>query len=171
MSRRTRISVAVVSIVALLGAVASLLLGVGENPELGAYRLCVNVEAYADETIVLLEGSRFKYWASSDVFIEGVPSYPIEGRYAVQGSTLRLFGPRIAEGDSAEPNSNEVVRTWSTLNGVRVLWRNDGLQEYKKSGWIRPYSVLIYAGPYTDDRQLPSRQRYELLGATFTDKW
>jgi len=96
----------------------------------GVYQLCNEVSGFSGETLEL-KGGRFRYWFYTDVVTSGGPTYPVSGSYYVWGDTLVLAHPSIDN------------RTIAVLNGVNVLWREDGLSLWKKERRVQPYAVLV----------------------------
>ena len=106
----------------------------------GVYVLCEEVSGYSGETLEVRDG-RFRYWFYSDVVTGDEPSYPLSGKYKVTGNTIVLDHKLI-------PSS---IRTIATLNGVKVLWRADGLGVWEKDKRIHPYAVLVWTGDAVGD--------------------
>lgn len=98
----------------------------------GEYTMCSDVAGYSGETLKLQNG-RFQYWFYSDVVGGDEPQYPLSGTYRVKRDQLILDLPKI----------HRPVRTIDRVNGVPVLWREDGLKLWKAEGRIHPYAVLI----------------------------
>jgi len=103
----------------------------------GVYVLCEEVKGFSGETLELKNG-KFRYWFYTDYIVVGdkQPQYPLKGAYSVEGNTLVLNNKEI----------HSPQRTLDIINGVRVLWRDDGLKAWKKDRILHPYGVLIYAG-------------------------
>lgn len=106
----------------------------------GLYLMCREVQGFSGETIELKDG-KFRYWFYSDVVTGDEPTYPLTGTYAVSGNVLTLNHPRISD-----PR-----RTFAVVNGVRVLWRDDGLKLWDKEERLHPYAVLLRADGETGD--------------------
>jgi len=98
----------------------------------GIYMLCREVEGYSGETLELKDG-KFRYWFYSDVVTDKEPKYPLEGTYTVKGDSITLTHP-----DLYSP-----TRTLAVVNGVSVVWRDDGLKLYKEKQRLHPYAVLL----------------------------
>ena len=113
----------------------TLLNGCGEPfapPVDGVYSLCEEVSGFSGEILELRNGT-FRYWFYSDVVTGHEPTYPLTGSYGLSGSTLTL-------GHSDIYSNN---RTLDVVNGVPVIWRNDGLAAWTKDRKIHAYAVLI----------------------------
>jgi hypothetical protein len=108
----------------------------------GTYQLCEEVTGYSGEKLELKDG-RFKYWFYSDVRTGEEPTYPLSGTYTIEGTTLKLNHAKIWNSE----------RTFDKINGVDVIWREDGLAHWKTSKRIHPYAVLIRS---TDSDRRPS---------------
>ncbi len=98
----------------------------------GVYTLCEEVQGYSGETLELKDG-KFRYWFYSDVATGDEPKYPLTGTYTVNGSSVKLDHPQIRRDE----------RVLATVNGVRVLWRADGLKAWEKDQRLHPYAILI----------------------------
>src|SRR4051812_47199509 len=98
----------------------------------GVFTMCEEVQGYSGETVVLKDG-KFRYWFHSDVSAGDEPSYPLQGPYRVSGSTVTLDHPQI----------HSPRRTIATINGVQVLWREDGLKLWEGERRLHPYAVLL----------------------------
>jgi len=108
----------------------------------GTYQLCNEVSGYSRERLELKDG-RFKYWFESDSKSGKEPTYPLSGTYTIDGNKLNLKHAKIHYCD----------RMIDKVNGIDVLWRDDGLALWKKDKRIHPYAVLIYS---TDSNKRPS---------------
>lgn len=109
------------------------LVGCGEQvaaPE-GVFTMCREVEGYSGETIEL-KGGTFRYWFYSDAGTDSA-TYPLTGSYCFSGSVLTLNHPSI----------HRPTRSYQVVNGVPVLWRDDGLALFQKEERFQPYAVLI----------------------------
>jgi len=84
-------------------------------------------------TVLELKGGHFRYWFYSDVSLPDSPKFPLTGKYDQQGDKLIL--------DNAQVNQSE----WflETVNGIPVLWRDDGLRHWRDEKKIYDYGVLI----------------------------
>jgi hypothetical protein len=111
----------------------------------GVYSMCIEVARHSGETIELKSG-KFRYWFYSDVRRSNEPEYPLEGNYRIKGSTLILDHERI----------HDKKRLIARVNGIPVLWRDDGLEVWVKSGEFHPYAILLYVGK---DANPPFEQR------------
>jgi hypothetical protein len=111
----------------------------------GVYQLGDEVFGFSGETLEL-RGGRFRYWFYTDVVTGREPTYPLSGSYSVWGDTLILHGPSI----------DDNRRTIAILNGVNVLWRDDGLSLWKKEKRVQPYAVLVQ-NPLPVQRDQPPR--------------
>jgi hypothetical protein len=118
----------------------------------GVYSLCEEVSGYSGE-VVELKGGKFRYWFTSDVRTGREPDYPLNGSYAIAGSTLTL--------DHKEIHSRD--RTIAVVNGTDVLWRDDGLKLWKKEQRIHPYAVLIRMPGATDGSKVNARPSIKTL--------
>jgi len=99
----------------------------------GVFTMCSEVRGFSGETVELKDG-KFRYWFYSDVSTGKDPTYPLTGTYTVNGTTLTLEHADIYAKD----------RTLAVVNGVRVLWRKDGLDLWQKEKRLHPYAVLIF---------------------------
>jgi hypothetical protein len=81
----------------------------------GVYKTCEEVSAFSGETLELREG-QFRYWFYSDVHTGKEPAYPLSGAFRIKGNTLVLEHPDVPDN----------VRQVDILNGVPILWRDDG---------------------------------------------
>jgi len=115
------------------------------TPWNGVYSLCEELGRKTAETIELKDG-RFRYWYWSSTPKEKIPRYPLSGWYTVQGHTLTLEHKEI----------DENVRTFDTLNGTKVLWRESGLRAWTGDGTLQPESVLLRAGDVPEKERDPS---------------
>jgi hypothetical protein len=84
-------------------------------------------------TVLELKGGRFRYWFYSDVRGPDEPKYPLTGPYAVRDGTLFLSHKYIGQQEWAPDG----------VNGVRVLWRPDGLRLWREKRQVYDYAVLI----------------------------
>ncbi len=98
----------------------------------GCYLTPIEVVEFHDERLRLGDGT-FRYWFRSDAVVEGGPTDPLEGRYSVAGDVVTLHHPEIHQGG----------RTFMLVNGVPVLWRQDGLRVWREHRRIHPYGVMI----------------------------
>lgn len=114
--------------------------------------MCREVAGYSGETVELKSG-KFRYWFYSDVIVKDRPKYPLEGDYRIEGSTLILDHARI----------HTKKRLIARVNGIPVLWRDDGLELWVKSGTFHPYAILLYVGENASspDKPRPSLQLLE----------
>ena len=115
----------------LAAVLLAVLAGCGENvavPE-GVYTMCREVAGFSGETIEL-KGGKFRYWFYSDA--GGGPSSR-SGAYSISGNQVKFDDASLAK----EP------RTFAIVNGVAVLWRDDGLKLWESEQRIHPYAVLI----------------------------
>lgn len=121
----------------------------------GIYGMCGEVAPFMGETIELSYG-RCRYWVYSDVKFGDEPAYPLVGTYTVANDRLllRLPGNRFAKLDS---------RTIGQVNGIRVLWRDDGLALWKEKREIHPYSVLLQVGTMMEAQNPFGRPSIERL--------
>jgi hypothetical protein len=111
------------------GVLAAVLFGCDGSPASpleGTYTMCRDVSGFSGETIEL-KGGRFRYWFYSDAG----PSHESSGYYQLAGNVLTFEDSTIE------------ARTSAVVNGVPVLWRDDGLSLWQKKGRIQPYAVLI----------------------------
>jgi hypothetical protein len=115
----------------MLAILACVLVGQDPAPS-GVYQMCNEVEGYSGETLELKDG-KVRYWFYSDVQGGKEPKYPLEGTYTVKGETITFEHP-----DFYAPK-----RTLAVVNGVSVVWRDDGLKLYKEKQRLQPYAVLI----------------------------
>ncbi len=118
----------------------------------GVYTMCEDVAGYSGETVELKAG-KFRYWFYSDVSSGKEPSYPLTGIYTVNGATLTL--------DHADIHSKD--RTLAVVNGVRVLWRKDGLELWQKEKRLHPYAVLLFLEGVKEGSARPKRPSLDLL--------
>lgn len=118
----------------------------------GVYSMCDEVSGYSGEVVELKDG-RFRYWFYSDVSTGREPEYPLSGAYRVAGDRLTLEHDRIFRKE----------RTIAVLNGVDVLWRDDGLELWKKDRRIHPYSILIRMPGLKDGSKVDGRPSLEIL--------
>lgn len=118
----------------------------------GVYTMCSEVSGYSGETVELKDG-KFRYWFYSDVSTGKEPAYPLTGTYTVNGTTLTL--------DHADIYSKD--RTLAVVNGMRVLWRKDGLDLWQKEKRLHPYAVLIYLDGVKEGSAHPKRPSLDLL--------
>lgn len=114
--------------------------------------MCDEVAGYSGETIELL-GGRFRYWFYSDVKTGAPPRYPLTGTYQHTGSEVVLSNAAI----------HRNRRTFATVNGVHVLWRDDGLRLWKSEKRVHPYAVLIRVGNAAVGDEMPERPTIKLL--------
>jgi len=98
----------------------------------GVYCTCSEIGGFSGTVLELRDG-KFRYWFYSDVMGLDEPRYPITGDYLVRGNRLVLGDKRIYE------------QNWfsDTVNGIRVLWRDDGRQVWREQHKIYDYAVLI----------------------------
>jgi len=119
----------------------------------GVYSMCDEVSGYSGEVVELKDG-KFRYWFYTDVSGGAEePKYPLTGDYRAVGDTVTLNHDKI--------HSKE--RTIAVVNGVDVLWRDDGLKLWKKEQRIHPYAILIRMPGMTDGSKVKSRPRLDLL--------
>lgn len=121
----------------------------------GVYHLCREVSGFSGETLELKEG-QFRHWFYSDVG-GGGSKYPTSGTYVIRGNKLILDAPGLR---------NE-QRTIGNLNGVNVLWREDGLNLWEKEKRIQPYAVLIQNPHSIEAGRAPAPPSVELI---YTDE-
>ncbi len=117
----------------------------------GVYTMCDEVRGYSGETVELQDG-KFRYWFYSDVVSADEPTYPLTGKYTLEGSTVTLNHPQIYRKE----------RVLAAVNGVRVLWREDGLRAWEKDKRLHPYAILIRVEGATSGEGVP-RPSLELL--------
>jgi hypothetical protein len=96
----------------------------------GVYTMCKDVSGYSSETIELSHG-KFRYWFYSDIPTGRV--FPIAGTFQVHEDTITLENSEITFPD----------RTRAVIDGHIVLFRKDGLDEWRLSRKILPYATLI----------------------------
>jgi len=118
----------------------------------GVYSMCEEVAGYSGEVVELKDG-KFRYWFTSDVSTGREPEYPLSGEYRVSGDTLTLVHDQIHRKD----------RTIAVVNGVDVLWRDDGLKLWKKEQRIHPYAILIRMPGKKDGSKVDARPSLEIL--------
>src|SRR5262245_22804499 len=84
-------------------------------------------------TVLELRDGKFRYWFYSDVAGPDEPHYPVIGKYSVDGEKVVLAGTLVGQS------------IWypDTVNGIRVLWRDDGLRVWRDQRKIYDYAVLI----------------------------
>lgn len=111
---------------------AILLCALPQQDPSGVYQMPREVQGFSGETLELKDG-KFRYWFYSDVEGGKEPKYPLEGTYTVQGDTITFEHP-----DFYSPK-----RTLAIVNGVAVVWREDGLKLYKEEQRLHPYAVLM----------------------------
>ena len=111
-----------------------LVLGVATAQEAvdGVYMMPIEVSGFSGETLELSHG-RFRYWFYSDVVTGNEPKYPLTGAYEVNSNSVFLLHSDI----------HATNRTLMTIQGHTVLWREDGLELWRKARRIHPYSILI----------------------------
>lgn len=110
----------------------------------GLYTLCAEVAGYTGETLELKNGN-FRYWFYSDVHVIGKKEikYPLTGKFKIDGKSLIL--------EHADIHSQ--TRTIDELNGVKVLWRDDGLELWKTEKRVHQYAVLIRVADEYDEKK------------------
>jgi hypothetical protein len=120
----------------------------------GVYTLPCESRGYMGETIELWNG-RFRYWFYSDVVMVDRPElrYPLTGRYAVEDGVLLLDHPQL----------QDFRRTLATVNGIRVLWREDGLALWRKEKSVHSYAVLMKVAKPDDADNEEKRPSVALL--------
>jgi hypothetical protein len=118
----------------------------------GVYTMCKEVRGFSGENLELKDG-KFRYWFYSDAKTGDEPEYPLSGSYTVDGSTLTLDNPKI----------HSPKRTFATVNGVRVLWRKDGLELWEKDKRLHPYAILLPVEGATEFSDRLERPSLELL--------
>ena len=118
----------------------------------GVYSMCEELAGYSGEVVELKDG-KFRYWFYSDVSTGREPKYPLIGEYRVSGDALTLAHEEI----------HSKVRTIAVVNGVDVLWRDDGLKLWKKDQRIHPYAILIRMPGLTDGSKVDARPSLDLL--------
>jgi hypothetical protein len=84
-------------------------------------------------TVLELRDGRFRYWFYSDVVGPNEPHLPVIGDYSMEGEKVVLRDNRV----------NPTIWNPDTVNGIRVLWRDDGLKVWRDQRKIYDYSVLI----------------------------
>jgi hypothetical protein len=115
----------------------------------GLYAMCQDVAGFSGEFLELKDG-KFRYWFYSDVVgVDDPPKYPLEGRYKIEGEKLTL--------DHKDVYSN--VRTLDELNGIKIVWREDGLKHWKATKSIHPYAVIIWTQAALKDDKLAELKR------------
>lgn len=119
----------------------------------GVYSLCSEVAGFSGETLELKDGT-FRYWFHSDVGVDGEPTYPLTGAYSISSDRLILDHPGIHKRE----------RTIAVVNGVDVLWREDGLDLWTREKRIHPYAVLIRLDGVTDGSNVGIGARPSLDG-------
>lgn len=119
----------------------------------GVYMLCSEVRGFSGEILELKDG-KFRYWFSSDVGVADSPKYPLTGKFSTFGSKLKLENKKVYS----------PVRTFGELNGIKIIWRDDGLDYWKKTKQIAAYSVLIRSSdaPF-DEKTFNDEQKYEAM--------
>jgi hypothetical protein len=118
----------------------------------GVYSMCDEVSGYSGEIVELKDG-KFRYWFYSDVLTGREPEYPLNGDYRISGTTLIL--------DHKQIHSKE--RSIAVVNGINVLWREDGLKLWEKEKRIHPYAVLLRMGGATDGSKVDARPSIKSL--------
>jgi hypothetical protein len=117
----------------------------------GVYKTCEEVSGFSGEILELKEG-RFRYWFYTDVITGREPAYPLSGTYRIKGNTLVLKHPDV-------PDNERLI---DILNGVHILWRDDGLAYWRKERQIQPYAVLIHI-PEARANDVSARPSVDLL--------
>lgn len=118
----------------------------------GVYAMCMEVSGFSGETIELKNG-RFRYWFYSDVVTDRTLKYPLDGAYRISGNMLILENDKI----------HSPKRTIAVVNGVDVLWRQDGLEFWEKDKRVHPYAVLIRIPAATDGSKVNVRPSIKTL--------
>jgi hypothetical protein len=102
----------------------------------GVYRTCSEVAGYSG-TILELKGGRYRYqfWTDVDPAVNNVKT-PLEGPYEIKAGRVILDNKEILQ----------MQREWTpdVVQGIRVLWRDDGLQRWRKEKRVHPYAVLLH---------------------------
>ncbi len=98
----------------------------------GVYMMPAEVSGFSGETMELSHG-RFRYWFYSDVVSGKEPNYPLTGTYEVHSNAVVLLHRGIYATN----------RTIMAIQGHTVLWREDGLELWRKERRIHPYAILI----------------------------
>jgi len=118
----------------------------------GVYSMCEEVAGYSGEVVELKDG-KFRYWFYSDVVTDHEPQYPLSGNYRISGDTLMLVHDQIPREE----------RTIAVVNGVDVLWRDDGLKLWEKERRIHPYAILIRMPGKKDGSKVDARPSLDIL--------
>ena len=84
-------------------------------------------------TVLELKDGRFRYWFSSDMRGPREPTYPLSGKYAVNGGTVTL------------PHKQIYQTNWTFMTYERkaTLWRPTAVRYWDDSKQIDPYGVLF----------------------------
>lgn len=96
-------------------------------------------------TIIELQKGKFRYWFYSDVGGVDEPTYPIVGEYELKDGALTLKHEQV----------NQAVWYPDVVNGIPVLWREDGLRTWKADKKVYDYAVMIKTeGTVSDEGML-----------------
>lgn len=121
----------------------------------GVYAMCKDVAGFSGE-VLELKGGKFRYWFYTDVIVKDqpVPKYPLHGNYKIEGEKLTLEHPEVKLD----------ARTLDELNGVKILWRDDGLRYWKDEKRLHPYAILIWVQTeLRDDKEKFERPLLKIL--------
>jgi hypothetical protein len=110
----------------------------------GVYMFCHDIQAWSGEVLELQKG-RFRYWAWSDAMASDRPKYPLAGKFSIKRSRLTLKHKLV-------PNP---VRVITQLNGVPVVWQNQGFKLWNEKHRMVSVFILVRAfDPPYDQKQL-----------------
>jgi hypothetical protein len=80
-----------------------------------------------------LRGGRFRYWFGTDYGAE-TGDKPLAGTYSIEGSTLILQGAELHLGNR---------RILHPLGNLLALWRPFALEEWRSTGEINQYGIIV----------------------------
>lgn len=83
--------------------------------------------------ILALAGGRYRYWFSSDITFGDEPTYPLTGRYVVDGVVVRL--------ENSQPSMQDVW-VFRKLNDQTTLWRPTAVEWWHTNRNFDSYGVL-----------------------------
>jgi hypothetical protein len=83
--------------------------------------------------ILELSDKRYRYWFSSDELSDHEPTYPLTGRYIVDGAIVRLQHVELWMQD---------VWVFRKLNGQTTLWRPGAVKAWHKERGFDFYGIL-----------------------------